>query len=165
MTDALFLWKKDMNISIPETKKTRSAAATRALARDWLAQWMGVDPLVLALMGDLGSGKTCFVQGLARALHVTQPVTSPTFTLVNEYQGRDRKLFHADWYRLRDATDVETLGLDDALTVPFAIIAVEWPERALEWFPESTIFIRFHMGGYPDERIVSPSRAPRTPQG
>lgn len=126
---------------------------------------MDVDPLVLALMGDLGSGKTCFVQGLARALHVTQPVTSPTFTLVNEYQGRDRKLFHADWYRLGDVTEVETLGLDDALTVPATIIAVEWPERALEWFPEPTIFIRFRMGGDPDERIVSPSRAPRTPQG
>ncbi len=110
--------------------------------------------MLLALRGDLGSGKTCFVQGLARAMGITQPVTSPTFTLVNEYQGDHRKLFHADWYRLSNAAEVDGLGLDEALAIP-AVIAVEWPERALEWFPPQTITIRFTMGRKPNERIIS----------
>ncbi len=95
---------------------------------------------------------------------IAEPVTSPTFTIVNEYQGRDRKLFHADWYRLNDEMDVETLGLDYALSVPAAIIAVEWPERALEWFPPKTVFIRFGLGHVPTERIISQSLDPATPQ-
>ena len=95
---------------------------------------------------------------------IAEPVTSPTFTIVNEYQGRDRKLFHADWYRLNDEMDVETLGLDYALSVPAAIIAVEWPERALEWFPPKTVFIRFGLGQTPTERIISQSLDQATPQ-
>ncbi len=123
-------------------------------------QWTATATVTLALMGDLGSGKTCFVQGLAQAMNIAEPVTSPTFTLLNEYQGPHRKLFHADWYRLNDAMDVETLGLDDALTVPRAVVAVEWPERDLEWFPEKTIYIRFRLGDVPDERIINQSLDP-----
>ena len=84
--------------------------------------------LVLAIEGDLGSGKTCFVQGLARGLGVPAEVyvTSPSYTLVNSYTGR-LPLHHVDLYRLAGG-DLEDIGLDD-LMVPPAVTAIEWPER------------------------------------
>ncbi len=115
--------------------------------------------MLLALRGELGSGKTCFVQGLARAMGVREPVTSPTFTLVNEYQGRHRKLFHADWYRLSNGAEVDDLGLEEALAIP-AVIAIEWPERALEWFPSNAVTIRFAMGQKPNERMITRTPGP-----
>ena len=94
---------------------------------------------VLALHGDLGAGKTCFVQGIAMALGVKEPVTSPTFTIVNEYYG-DRYLCHMDLYRLNNADEVLALGFDEYL-MNDGIIAVEWSERAEELFPNDAINI------------------------
>ena len=87
------------------------------------------DPIVLALSGDLGSGKTVFVQGLARGLDVPSEyyVTSPTFTLVNEYPARLR-LFHIDLYRLEHFGDLEDIGLYDILSKK-AVVAIEWVEK------------------------------------
>ncbi len=94
---------------------------------------------VLALHGDLGAGKTCFVQGIAMALGVKEPVTSPTFTIVNEYYG-NRYLCHMDLYRLNNADEVLALGFDEYL-MSDGIIAVEWSERAEELFPDDAINI------------------------
>lgn len=84
--------------------------------------------LVITLTGDLGSGKTCFVQGLARGLGVPADtyVTSPSYTLVNTYQGR-LPLHHVDLYRLAGA-DAADIGLDELMDAP-AVTAIEWPER------------------------------------
>jgi len=84
--------------------------------------------MIIALHGDLGAGKTTFVQGLAKGIGVpdTYYVTSPTYTLINEYPGRV-PLFHMDLYRLGDIDELEYLGLDDILSSQGAII-VEWPE-------------------------------------
>ena len=86
-------------------------------------------PVVIALFGDLGSGKTVWVKGLAAGLGVgpEYPVTSPTFALVNEYEGR-LNLFHADLYRLSGAADTEDLGFDEMLSGK-GVVAVEWAER------------------------------------
>ena len=97
-----------------------------------LGQKMGsliADPVMLALCGDLGSGKTVFVQGLAGGLDVPSEfyITSPTFTLVNEYPGRLR-LFHIDLYRLDHHGDLEDIGLYDILSQN-AVVAVEWAEK------------------------------------
>lgn len=86
-------------------------------------------PLVIALTGDLGSGKTVLVQGIAQGLGVPPeyPVTSPTYTLINEYDGK-RRLFHVDLYRLAGLVDTYDLGLDDILAGN-GVTAIEWAER------------------------------------
>jgi tRNA threonylcarbamoyladenosine biosynthesis protein TsaE len=85
--------------------------------------------VIIALTGDLGSGKTAFVQGLARGLDVSEKyyITSPTFTLINEYPGR-QPLFHVDLYRIEHAPELEEIGLDEIFQKD-AVIAIEWAER------------------------------------
>ncbi len=126
----------DMNILVVESNSVKD---THKLARHVLKQLPG--PQVLALHGDLGSGKTCFVQGLALALGVDRPVTSPTFTLVHEYPGL-RPLVHVDLYRLRDSLDALMLGLEEYFDAA-GITAIEWAERAEDIFPPRTIHIFF----------------------
>lgn len=86
---------------------------------------------VLALRGDLGAGKTAFTRGLARGLGYRGPVTSPTFTIVNEYEGGRLPLFHFDLYRLESAGELWDIGWEDYLDRG-GVCAVEWSERAEE---------------------------------
>ena len=85
--------------------------------------------VIIALTGDLASGKTAFVQGLAKGLDVSEKyyITSPTFTLINEYPGR-HPLFHVDLYRIEHASELAEIGLDEILQKN-AVIAIEWAER------------------------------------
>ncbi len=108
---------------------------------------------VLALHGELGSGKTCFVQGLARALGFERPVSSPTFTLVNEYETPACTLHHVDLYRISGSREALSLGLDEYLHGD-GITAIEWAERAEELLPPHTIHIEFQTGHTQDERIL-----------
>ena len=108
-----------------------SAEETQALARE-LAQVLPPDT-VLALHGDLGVGKTTFVQGLAREFGIEGPVTSPTFTIYTIHQGK-RRLVHLDAYRLSSAAQMDTLLVDDFLQSPYCL-AIEWPERIESWIP------------------------------
>lgn len=119
-----------------------SPERTREIA-DQLGR-LAPEGLVIVLSGDLGSGKTCFVQGLARGLGVPPEtyVTSPSYTLVNTYQGR-LPLHHVDLYRL-SAEDGADLGLEELMEAP-AVTAVEWPERLPQEIPAEhlAIDIRF----------------------
>jgi tRNA threonylcarbamoyladenosine biosynthesis protein TsaE len=101
--------------------------------------------LIIALIGDLGSGKTVFVQGLAKGLAVPKGfmITSPSYTLINEYPGRI-PLFHADLYRLSNAMDIESTGLFDIMTAD-AVVAIEWAERICEESLEEDMLIRFDI--------------------
>lgn len=119
--------------------ESHSVRDTHTLARHLLKQLSG--RVVLALSGDLGSGKTCFVQGLAAALGIDRPVTSPTFTLVHEYKGT-RPLVHVDLYRLHDSLEALMLGLEEYFEND-GITAVEWAERAEDLFPPDAIRISF----------------------
>ena len=112
---------------------TRSAADTRALAASIGELLERGD--VVALAGDLGSGKTTFVQGSAEALGVTAPVVSPTFTLVREYEGRV-PVTHVDVYRLNRLQDVLDLGFDDYLDGS-SVVFVEWGDVIEGLLPES----------------------------
>jgi tRNA threonylcarbamoyladenosine biosynthesis protein TsaE len=110
---------------VPTVVTTHSAAETATAARE-LASSLKADAVVL-LAGDLGAGKTVFVKGLAEGLGVSpDEVTSPTFTLVQEYRGGRLPLVHADLYRLQ-AVEVDDLGLDELARG--GILAIEWPDR------------------------------------
>jgi tRNA threonylcarbamoyladenosine biosynthesis protein TsaE len=111
---------------------THSAEATRRLAAE-LAGQMPIDATV-ALGGDLGAGKTTFVQGLARGFGITAWVTSPTFTIYTLHRG-NRLLVHLDAFRIEKPEQVEALMLDEFLTTPYCL-AVEWPDNIANWLPE-----------------------------
>jgi tRNA threonylcarbamoyladenosine biosynthesis protein TsaE len=88
-------------------------------------------PKLIVLRGELGAGKTTLVKGIAQALGAAEPeqVTSPTFTLVHEYQGRSVKLYHLDLYRLETERELLTLGLEEMTAEPDALVLVEWGEK------------------------------------
>lgn len=111
---------------------TESAEQTRTLAGE-LAAALPPDT-TLALHGDMGVGKTTFVQGLAEGLGVKEHVTSPTFAIYSVYQGKNRKLVHLDAYRLEQEAQLESLLLDEFLVSPY-VLAVEWPEKIGAWLP------------------------------
>lgn len=111
---------------------TESAEQTRALAAE-LATVLPPDT-TLALHGDMGVGKTTFVQGLAHGLGVQAQVTSPTFAIYSVYEGSRAKLVHLDAYRLENGHQLEELLLDEFLTSPWCL-AVEWPEKTGAWLP------------------------------
>lgn len=99
----------------------------------------------IALIGDLGSGKTSFVQGLAKGLDVPGDyyITSPSFTLINEYPGRCR-LFHADLYRIEDQIDLEETGLYEILESK-GVVAIEWADRIQENLFNEHVSIQFEI--------------------
>ena len=135
---------------------TTSPAETQALAAA-LASVVREGDVVL-LSGDLGAGKTTFTQGFARALGVTEPVTSPTFTLLNEYRGRLRVL-HADVYRLDSLQEVIDLGIGE-LVEEDSVALVEWGEAAAPALPGHLTVTIEHGEGDDDRAItVSPSGA------
>lgn len=106
---------------------THSTEETIALGRQIAAELK--PPALVLLSGDLGAGKTTLTKGIASGLHAAkeEDVTSPTFTLVHRYEGEAR-VYHVDLYRIGDAHDFETLGLEDVFSEN-AIVLVEWPER------------------------------------
>ena len=95
---------------------------------------------VIALHGDLGAGKTCFIQGFAAALGIDEPITSPTYTLIGEYEGR-LPLHHIDLYRLSGPTEALGLGLEEYFDAD-GITAIEWAERAEGLLPPNLLHIR-----------------------
>lgn len=139
---------------------TQSAEETEAVAATLAAALRPGD--IVALHGDLGAGKTCFIRGLARGLGVTRTVHSPTFTLINEYPGR-LTLYHMDLYRIRNADEALDFGLDDYLFGD-GVCAIEWAERIARLLPPATIRVSLVPGGPADERrieIAAPGRTPR----
>lgn len=96
---------------------------------------------VIALSGELGCGKTCLTQGIARGLQVPEDfyVTSPTYTLVNEYLGRLR-LFHVDLYRIENIVELDEIGLDEIMGCD-DVTVIEWAEKMIEILPKERLFI------------------------
>jgi tRNA threonylcarbamoyladenosine biosynthesis protein TsaE len=135
-----------------------SGEAETAAAGEQLARTLRAGDVVL-LSGELGAGKTAFVRGLARALGVPEEdVTSPTFTLVQEYHAPDVVLFHVDLYRL-SPREVEDLGLDEMMGQ--GILAIEWPDRWLD--PPSVVHdvrIEYQGGDRRVVRITDPRSSP-----
>ena len=97
---------------------------------------------IIAYTGDLGAGKTAFTRGLARGLGCADRVTSPTYTIVNEYLSGRLPLFHFDMYRLESSDDLWDIGWEDYLERG-GVCAVEWSELVADALPSHTIFVRF----------------------
>lgn len=105
---------------------------------------------VLALYGELGAGKTKFIQGLAEALGIKSRVTSPTFNILRVYSLKGRKdkadsFYHIDAYRLASGRDLLALGAEEFLGAPNSIAAIEWAERVEDILPPQTIRLRFRL--------------------
>ena len=123
-------------------------AAGAALARE-------VSPgTVVLLCGDLGAGKTVFSRGFARGLGVTEPVSSPTYTIVQEYElGSGSRLYHMDLYRIGDEHAALGFGVDEFLNEPGAISLVEWPERIAGLLPDDAVRVELKHRS-PEEREI-----------
>jgi tRNA threonylcarbamoyladenosine biosynthesis protein TsaE len=142
--------------------RTDSADQTRAAAGA-IAHLTRPGDLLL-LVGDLGAGKTTFAQGFARALGVTEPVTSPTFTLLHSYEG-DVRVLHADVYRMGALQEVLDLGLHEALDEG-DIALVEWGDAASAVLPSDRLEVGLSFGDGDEDRVlelraVGPSWADR----
>jgi len=133
------------------TRVTRSENETADVARE-LAGTLSAGDVIL-LYGDLGAGKTAFVRGLAEGLGVQrEEVSSPTFTLLQEYRGGRLPLFHADLYRLNDPREIDELGLDEI--ADSGVLAIEWAEKLTASWYEGAIAVRIAHGDG-DARTIS----------
>ncbi len=129
-----------------------SVQETEALGRA-LAQHL-TPGTVVAFTGDLGAGKTAFVRGMAQGLGIAQRVTSPTFTIVNEYEGGRLPLFHFDMYRLGSADDLFDIGWEDFLRRG-GVCAVEWSETVQEALDADTIYVDIRRGAEDNQRVLT----------
>jgi tRNA threonylcarbamoyladenosine biosynthesis protein TsaE len=118
---------------VDETRKSAAALAELFVPGD-----------VVSLAGELGAGKTAFVQGAARALGVEEPVVSPTFVLVREYRG-DMPIYHVDVYRLNRLQEVHDLGFEDFLD-PGGVVFVEWGDAVEALLPDSHLRVELTTG-------------------
>ena len=130
---------------------SNSVAETEALGEELARR---LEPgAVVAFSGDLGAGKTAFVRGMARGLGIGERVTSPTLTIVNEYEGGRLPLFHFDMYRLGSADELYDIGWEDYL-VRGGVCAVEWSENIREALEEGCILVDIRRGENDGQRII-----------
>ncbi len=101
---------------------------------------------LICLEGELGSGKTTFIQGIGQGLGVDGPITSPTFTLVNEYRGENLTFYHVDLYRVESRREIIASGLD-GLFFGDGVCAIEWAEKAKEMVPLERLWVILRHGG------------------
>ena len=143
-----------------ENSITKNAEETQKLGEELahrLTQKGSVTlPYVICLYGDLGMGKTTFVQGFAKGLGITSRLLSPTFIIVRRQylMPIDRFFFHLDLYRLTSEQSIQELGIQEIFDNEKNIVIVEWAERLGDLLPEKRIDIRFTLGGTESERRI-----------
>ena len=140
-------------MSVNGTHTSYSEEETREIATR-LAQEM-TPGMVVAMVGDLGAGKTCFVRGMARALGVPEevPVTSPTFAIMNVYDQGRLPVYHFDLYRLADEDELEAVGFRDYVGGA-GVAVIEWADRIPDVMPQGSIWVRISDGVEPNERTI-----------
>lgn len=129
---------------------------TKVLAKKILKNARPKNVRLFLLEGNLGSGKTVFVQGLAKALGVRRPVKSPSFVLVSEYKGQKANLIHVDLYRLEKPQEVKGLALEEYLADPKNVMAIEWSERLPRkfWRQYPRVHISLKMARKQNHRVI-----------
>ncbi len=151
------------NVLLQKDFVSRSAAATKqlgtAMAHELRARPLGRHAIVVGLQGELGSGKTTFVQGFAKGLGIKEKVLSPTFVIVKSYKIQDTRykiqnLYHVDCYRTEKPGEILALGWKEIIRDPSNIVLVEWPERIKRILPRDIRQISFHALSK-DERQIS----------
>ena len=135
------------------TINLETVSATQNFASEMAAKIQS--PCVIAMTGELGSGKTTFTQGFARGMGIKDNVGSPTFKLVSEYQGEHLLLNHVDCYRLENEKDFFNIGGEKYLEPDGAITIIEWSEKITNVIPRDAIIIDFkRIPEKPDVRIL-----------
>lgn len=141
---------------IPPLAASGKVAVTEPELRSW-GERLGraaTAPLVIALSGELGAGKTTLAQAICHGAGVRDSVTSPTFALVQRYQGARAPVYHIDLYRLESARELVNLGWDDVLRDD-ALVLIEWPERADGHLPDDALHIEIeHHPTDPTRRLL-----------
>ena len=141
-----------MSTKFLTTSSFQTQKIGKEMAKEVLRAKLGSQAKVFALVGDLGSGKTTFLQGFAKGLGIKETVLSPTFIIMRSLKITGRKNFtlgkfsnfyHVDCYRLKSSKDIISLGLDRILADPKNIVAIEWSTRIEKILPPNTIKIRF----------------------
>ncbi len=115
-------------------------------ARQILRQKPGASAVVLILQGDLGAGKTTFLQGFARGLGIKEKILSPTFIVMKRFKIQDsrfKNFYHMDCYRLQKPKEILDLDFKEIISNPENIVAIEWPERISKVMSKNTILINF----------------------
>ena len=136
------------------TYTIHSEQETKQLAAEFASTLRGGE--VVFLHGDLGSGKTTFVRGVAQALGFSQPVRSPTFTIVNRYPvDREgiKQILHVDLYRIEDSDELVPLALEEEMGRPNTVTFIEWAEKAKGLLPEPSCTLTFVIDG--DVRLIT----------
>ena len=136
---------------------TNSAEETKELAAKIVGQLKGGE--VIGLVGELGAGKTVFVQGLAEGLGISEVVNSPTFVLMKTYEVESRKskvvsLIHVDVYRLSNSQELKEIGIEEYLGQKDTVVVIEWAEKVEDLLPEGSMMIHFDMGKGESQRVI-----------
>lgn len=142
-------------MSIEHTFLSHSEAETEAFAAKLAARFPRGK--ILTLYGDLGAGKTVFARGFARGLGITEPISSPTYTIIQEYPLPDYGWFyHLDLYRINNSESALMFGVDEFLSDPESVVLMEWPERIQDILPANTIKINIrHLTDTERELVVT----------
>ena len=113
---------------------------------------------IIFLEGDLGTGKTTLVKEILKSFGLSEPVTSPTFTIIEPYLIKDKKIYHIDLYRIESRKELEVLGIEEYSAENDCLIFIEWPEKAEGFFSEYDLKIRLsHINEFSRELIIEKS--------
>jgi tRNA threonylcarbamoyladenosine biosynthesis protein TsaE len=138
---------KILSRSSKETKKFAGLLAKNLLKRPKKSK----TALILALTGDLGSGKTTFIQGICRAAGIKKHITSPTFIIFRRFKN----IYHIDCYRFQKPQELLKLGFKEIISNPKNIALIEWAEKIKKFLPKNVIWIKFNYGEKENERIIA----------
>ena len=134
------------------TIKTESPEATRRLGADFGSLLSG--PHTILLTGGMGAGKTAVTKGIVEGMGIFDDVSSPTYTLVNDYEDGDKKVYHFDLYRLGDPEELYEMGFEDYLREGCSLI-IEWPQVACDYPFTSKIIFVLDQTEKPEERLIT----------
>lgn len=140
--------------SSSQTKKLAASLAERFLKKTKKSR---KNALAVALTGELGSGKTTFIQGFIKAAGIKERITSPTFVLIKKFKIKNlrfKKAYHIDCYRIIKPKEILDLGFREAINNPQNIVLIEWAERIKNLLPRNVILIKFNHSSIEKERIL-----------